>query len=63
MHGTAARGGMCTEFLVGNFTGRDYFQNLCIDVWILLKCITKKKSGRMSTGFFWLKVGRSDVLM
>jgi hypothetical protein len=54
---------MCTEFWLGNFTGRDCFQNLCIDVWILLKCIAKKKGVRMSAGFFWLKIGRSDVLM
>jgi hypothetical protein len=50
---------MYTEFLMGNVMGRD----LCIDRWLLLKYISKKKVGRVSAGFFWPRIGRSDMLM
>lgn len=42
---------MFTEFWLGNFTGRGCFQDLCIDRWMLLKRMSKKKGGRMSADF------------
>jgi hypothetical protein len=53
---------MLTKFSSGNLKGRDHLEDLGVDVKLILKSILRKYSGKMWTGFIWLRIGTSGGL-
>jgi len=54
----------CIQGIVwGKLKGRDYLNNLGIDVRIILKQIWRKQDGKVWNGFIWFKIGGSGKLL
>jgi hypothetical protein len=53
---------MHTKLLLKNLKKRDHLEGLGVDRMTIFKWISKKLSGRVCTGFIWLRIGTSDWL-
>jgi hypothetical protein len=51
---------MYTKFSLKNLTGRYHSEDLDVDGKIILK---RKKGGRLSIGFIWLRIGTDEELL
>jgi hypothetical protein len=51
------------EVLVRNLKGRSHSEDLDIDGNIILEWILGKHSGKLWTGFIWLRIGTSGGLL
>jgi hypothetical protein len=49
--------------LVGKPEEKNNLGDLSIDEMISLKCVFRKQSGRLWTGFIWLRMGTYDRLL
>jgi len=55
--------GMRTEFRSENLKGRDHVENPGADENVTGKWIVRKQTGKLQTGFIWLRIGTSGGLL